>query len=409
MEEVEMKLPPSKFYKAGEELFSLLFFNGRLYPLRNLKPTNSNFFYFLGKKFDIVQSERLDFLEKFYLKENKETIENSLQSTIDAKLKGLTKEVVHKDNTPLKKIVDEIMPRCNRIIFEKEQYINNKKIVVKKISKNEKSSFIDTLYNTLAERSLFYNGTLGKKDFVVINKQVYSLKKIPDNKVSSLKQYLSFFDQNYELVPKGSLLNFESKFHKEIDNYLSKSIDNYISRTTSFDDEIKDRRRLNDISNRLKKGNYEDKNVGLFRHNDGYYIYLNLPRYALKNNKSGDIYLFNSIKIGAKLRVKGNSLTLPVNELVSLQRYKHPYIWDDHLNEDGYQQFCYGNTDLFKLDKKDIVKKVTGALRKGYNIIYRPSMDGTGPVHDLTDMNFGSQKISAYDLRSLKLGVSNVS
>ena len=403
-----MALPPSKFYKAGEELFSLLFFNGRLYPLRNLEPSTSNFFYFLGKKFDIVKSERLDFLEDFYFMENQDIIENKIINSIDEKLGKISNEEVHKSNNPLKVIIDEIIPQANSIIFDKEQFKKKKKNkIVKNVTQNEKLNFVDSLYKNLINKSIFYNEVLEKNFFIIINKQVFNLKKTSN--VKNLKQYLSFFNSFYSVEPKESLISLESKFQKNIDNYLDKLIDNYLNSITSFDCELRDRKRINNISNSLRNGNYEDRNVGLSKCKNDYYVYLKLPSFVLKNYSNGDLYLFDPVKIGTKLKVKANQLSLPNKELFVLHNYKHPYVWDNYTNEDGYFKICYGATDLSILNSKPLVEKVVGSLRKGYNIIYRPSMKKTNPVHSLDEFHFRSQKISSYDIRRLGLEVTNTS
>jgi hypothetical protein len=111
------------------------------------------------------------------------------------------------------------------------------------------------------------------------------------------------------------------------------------------------------------KKEHQEEGFGFTFKNGGYYVYLEVPAFAIKSQYDGNHYLFDKTRIGIK--VWKNKRTFKNSELlVMIDNIHHPMTEQNR----SYQNICIGDNDL-PTSGKDVGEVITKRLMTGREIV----------------------------------------
>jgi hypothetical protein len=150
-----------------------------------------------------------------------------------------------------------------------------------------------------------------------------------------------------------------------------------------------------------------DKDGYGFTSFDGqYYVYVDVPAFAIKSQYDNNVYLFSKTRIGIKVMSEKGSMRYH-NEFVMIDNNNHPFL---HLERSNYARICTGNQS-FPDDGSSTGEIISKRLRLCRNLLmygylsltYHPKYQLRQTCSDCGQSHFLSNMVSEY--QAIKLGV----
>lgn len=140
---------------------------------------------------------------------------------------------------------------------------------------------------------------------------------------------------------------------------------------------------------------------GFIKHDEDYYVYLDVPSFAIKSEENGKYYLFGKSRVGFEVGKYNNRFFYNIG-MFMIKNNNHP------LSEDGedYDGICIGDNDL-PTSGEDIGEVIAKRLKKGKQIVmfgYRQLNESFTPLISLEEDDTFKHHIRTKK-RILELGV----
>ncbi len=397
--------PKSTFTKIAEEAGICFVLDNKVYTVSNEgKYEKTNDFLYLGNnKYCLDPSEKLDFIEYIYIKNNRKLIEDSLEKITTSYLekgnKTLQKEIQKlKGNFPIvDMIVNEIFP----IHFGKKPNKNFKK--------DNKVVFKNPFDLLLNKQNSVLKSFIKNRNFIIMNGYIYKTEKVPKFVYQKNKNSLRINNSYHIYKFFDRLSNFEKQYIRMFSNKI-KNISEYNKKL--LDEKsglIKEKNYFKDI---LGKDYYLEKDVGFLRENGGYYVLLKQEKkYVLQSKDKKNYFIFDPCTIGLKVELSNKDRITTDGRPVVMEPYHHPLI--DENKPKG--QICFAeeksnylNEILKQYNGNDAAKKIyTILLIAGKGKLLSGYTNNVRPWNELTESGFKDNLISKQELARKGYQVTN--
>jgi len=173
--------------------------------------------------------------------------------------------------------------------------------------------------------------------------------------------------QKYDLEPLATAKDIEAAFAQSLVRKFK------IAAVQEFESQLvemqKARTRHKALEKCVDKDTFEVENVGFIKHGGQYYVYLKLPKFAMKHPTREEYYAFEPCRVGVCVNYQNGKVHVSNNEPVVIDNYSHPFIPSDGP---ALQTICspsrrkMSGVDIRGLSDEEAIAKV---LRHAQNVI----------------------------------------
>ncbi|MBI5065965.1 hypothetical protein HZA97_07025 [Candidatus Woesearchaeota archaeon] len=130
------------------------------------------------------------------------------------------------------------------------------------------------------------------------------------------------------------------------------------------------------------KNSHEDKGFGFTIFDGTYFVYVEVPEFAIKSQFDGNYYFFNKSKIGLYTYFSDNKLTSYSPEFWMINNNNHPFIYPDFRRSGrDLVKICIGK-QLFPTSGKDLGDVIAKRLRQCKGMLMYGYKEGKYPACD---------------------------
>lgn len=434
-------IPPTFLFEIGKKS-PFLIDNGRFHQISDVETGTKN-----EKSFKIdnvimyaVPSLKLEEMEEIYFEKNNKEIhkfqEEYIHSIInDAELyyeEDIKKFL--KNNEIVEFIINKIFPYfidneddIKKILNkednkEKEKYLDNivkkedkffQEIVNQKL-KEKKQNFVDIKYQLIdeinkeeaikekkKEDKMMSNEELEIKSLLAKadpEKYIERIRFLPDDVLK--KKIICFLGEVYiqendKTKHYGILQELENTYTKNLEKKIKlQSIEKYEKQLQVMSETKAKSEAIKDI---LNKEEFSIGDIGFLKKDEGYYVYLKVPEYALKYPSEETYYKFSPCRVAARI-CKGEKGFYSDDAKV-IENYSHPFL----SSNCSWQKICLGG---YSKHGKDDAEKIADHLSTAKKVIMRGYVDEASPHHNLSF--FSSKIVSKKTLDKEGTPITNV-
>ncbi len=289
-----------------------------------------------------------------------------------------------KNFPELERIIGNI---CKEVSVIKSEVEKEELVVPKKRKNFEKR--LDNLFDYRPRKEYTGNSIFGKAinvtDVVLTQGRIYEL--IPG------------FDDDFSIVlngrnySTGNQLNCVAETEKRYLDSLRRRIKSDSLKENFSKEKINEILGEHDIgllSIRGKKEYFSDGfgfTMGVNGYDVQYFVYVDLPEFAIKSQFDGNYYFFNKSKIGLFVNSSNSRLISYAPEFFMVENNNHPFIYPDYRNSrTDFVKICIGKQP-FPTSGKNLGEVIAKRLRTCKNMLMYGYKEGTYPPCDQLRVN----------------------
>ncbi|MBU0461712.1 MAG: hypothetical protein KJ574_03945 [Nanoarchaeota archaeon] len=214
---------------------------------------------------------------------------------------------------------------------------------------------------------------LGNKDVLVMLGHVYQLAQTKDD----ADTFVAVKGKRFALAPFTNVESVEDAYQR----FLAKSIK--IDAVEQLEDQVREieeaKAKFKGIEGLAKKNEFQAGDVGFMKHDEGYYVYLRVPKFAMKHPKRDDYYLFEECRVGVRINYSDGELH--IGEPVVIDKYRHPFL----QGNTAFQHIC--NLAGWRGNGYDKAMQVVKRLSDAKNVIMHGMTVRSFRSHGGTDIH----------------------
>ena len=262
----------------------------------------------------------------------------------------------------VKRLAKESMQKINEMIRD-ISHINSEKL----------ESLLSDCVPQISSEPSFLSKAFGDRNIALLNGRVYDTENhIPykfninselswDMFIPKLRTDLIFERNKFSFVfTKENYSDWIIKYSVPLSHALKLNTLRKCFSEEVFEEALNDER-IN-LFDFVHKDSHNEEDFGFFNTNKGYYVYLDVPSFAIKSQFDRNYYLFDKSRVGFMVSSNNGRLTQRTS-LCMIQNVRHPLTSRDR----NYADICIGKNNLpsGKNDGETIAK----ILKKGKEIV----------------------------------------